>query len=428
MKKLVNHFKIFLKRFVKILSAQWLVSSPTTLAKAIFVYADANVVGGDTNHGANHFKIFTKLLYLLPLTLCLLPNQTKAQILNDAATRQQISQGLDNMYSYDFKESAEIFQKIKVKYPQHPVYFTLMALQTELQYFPLKDYPAQQKVYLAYLNQSRALSETMLDKNEEDVEAIFFELATLGYLAAYDADNQEFMKSIGVAKKAYSYLKKGMTLTDKQPEFLYTSGIYNFLRIDYPETHPIIKSVIWMFADGNRKLGLQQLDLATKKTIFVKNEATFYAGYIYTKYESNPAKALIYNNLLIEKYPNNLLYQMQRTEFLTAVGRYEDAEEFVDKIIKQKGIMFQCAGTVFKGLIAERGKKDDKEAEILLQKGIKMPYDERFTKDYHALAYMGLARIAKRAGDLEKVKEYAKKAGKIAEYKSTLAEVKAMLK
>ena len=380
----------------------------------------------------NHFKIsskrFIKILYLLSIAYCLLQNEVKAQILNDAATRQQISQGLDNMYSYDFKESAEIFLKIKAKYPQHPVFYTLMAIQTELQYFPLKDYPAQQKVYLAYLNQSKALSEAMLDKNGEDIEASFFELATLGYLAAYDADNQEFMKAVGVAKKAYSHLKKGLALTDKQPEFLYSSGIYNYYRVEYPETHTMIKTVIWMFADGNKKLGLQQLDLATKKTIFVKNEATFYAGYVYTKYESNFAKALTYNNILIEKHPNNFLYQMQRTEFLTAVGRYDDAEEFTDKILRQKGLMFQCAGNIFKGLIAEKDKKDDKTAEILLLKGIKLPFDERFTKDYHALAYMGLARIAKRAGDTNKMREYAKKASKMAEYKSTLAEAKAILK
>ncbi|MDZ7900452.1 MAG: ABC transporter substrate-binding protein [Arcicella sp.] len=370
------------------------------------------------------------ILLLLIFTYCslLTPQSSQAQILNDAATRQQISQGLDNMYSYDFKESAEIFQKIKAKYPQHPVFYTLMAIQTELMYFPLKDYPAQQKTYLAYLNQSRALSEAMLDKNEEDVEATFFELATLGYLAAYDADNQEFMKAVGVAKKAYSYLKKGLVLTDKQPEFLYSSGIYNYYRVEYPETHPMIKSVIWMFADGNKKLGLQQLDLATRKTVFVKNEATFYAGYVYTKYESNFAKALTYNNILIEKHPNNLLYQMQRTEFLYAMGRYDDAEYFADKILKQRGIMFQCAGIIFKGLIAEKSKKDDKNAEILLLKGIKMPFDERFTKDYHALAYVGLARIAKRAGETNKMKEYAKKASKMAEYKSTLAEAKAILK
>ena len=375
------------------------------------------------------WSIYGKIptMYCLMISLFIV-NCSSAQILSDVTTRQQISQGLDKMYSYDFKESAEIFQKIKTKYPTHPVFYTLMSIQTELQYFPLKDYPAQQKNYLAYLNQSRNLAEAMLDKDEDDIEASFFELATLGYLAAYDADNQDFMKAVGVAKKAYSHLKRGLSLTDEQPEFLYSSGIYNYYRIEYPETHSIIKSVIWMFADGNKKLGLQQLDLATRKTIFVKNEATFYAGYIYTKYESNFAKALTYNNMLIEKYPNNLLYQMQRTEFLTAVGRFDEAEDYANKILKQKGIMFQCAGTIFKGLIAEKFKKDDKTAEMLLQKGVKMPFDERITKDYHALAYMGLARIAKRAGETDKMKEYAKKASKMAEYKVTLAEAKAMLK
>jgi hypothetical protein len=368
-----------------------------------------------------HFLFISQICLLLAFG-------SNAQILNDAVTRQQISQGLDKMYAYDFKESADIFLKIKTKYPAHPVFYTLMAIQTELQYFPLKDYPVQQKIYLAYLNQSRNFAEAMLEKNEDDIEASFFELATLGYLVAHEADNQEFMKAVGVAKKAYSYLKRGLVLTDKQPEFLYSSGIYNYYRVEYPENHPIIKTVIWMFADGNKKLGLQQLDLATRKTIFVKNEATFYAGYVHAKYESNFAKALTYNNMLIEKYPNNLLYQMQRTEFLVAVGRYNEAEEFADKIVKQKGIMFQCAGNIFKGLVAEKDKKDDKTAEILLLKGVKMPFDERLTKDYHALAYLGLARIAKRAGAVNNMKEYAKKAVKMAEYKSTLAEVKALLK
>lgn len=367
-----------------------------------------------------------KIFVLVMLSFCIF-FKSNAQILNDANTRQLISLGLDKMYSYDFKESADVFLKVKAKYPQHPVFYTLMAIQTELQYFPLKDYPNQQKVYLAYLSQSRALAEAMLDKNEEDIEANFFELATLGYLAAYDADNQEFMKAVGVAKKAYSHLKKGLELTDKQPEFLYSSGIYNYYRIEYPETHPVIKSVIWMFADGNKKLGLQQLDLATKKTIFVKTEAAFYAGYVYMKYEANPAKALYYNSMLSEKYPENLLFQMQRMDFLTALGKYDAADEIADKILKQKGVMFQCAGTIFKGLIAEKDKKDDKLAEMILQKGVKMPYDERFTKDFHGLAYMALARIAKRAGQQSKVKEYAKKASKLAEYKATLAEAKAIL-
>ncbi len=367
-------------------------------------------------------KIIT-LLLLLSISF----NISKAQILNDTNVRHQIQLGLEKMYSYDFKESTEIFQKIRTRYPTHPVSYTLMALQTELQYFPLKDYPAQQKVYLNYLIQSRNLAEAMLDKEEDDIEANFFELATLGYIAAYDADNQEFMKAVGVAKKAYSYLKKGLEWTEKQPEFLFSSGIYNYYRVEYPETHALIKPFMFFFADGNKKLGLQQLDLATRKTIFVKNEATFYAGYVYMKYEGTPTKALHYNTMLIEKFPDNLLYQMQRAEILTALNKFEEADDYVAKLQKQKGIMFQCAASIFKGIQLERQHKDD-QAEAYLIKGVKMPYDERFTKDYHALAYLSLAKIERRKGNQDKAKEYVKKCLKIAEYKSTTAEAKAFLK
>lgn len=367
-----------------------------------------------------------KTLFILLLGY-LLPNFTQAQVLTDAQVRTLVQTGLEKMYSYDFKESAETFAKIKAKYPHHPAYYLLMALHTELQYFPLKDYPAQQKNYLAYLNQSRALAEEMLEKNEDDTEANFFELAVLGYLAAFDADNQDFMKAVGVAKKAYSFMKKALVSNEKQHEFLYSSGIYNYYRIEYPETHTLIKPFMFFFADGNKKLGLQQLDLATKKTLFVKHEALIYAGYVYMKYESNPHKALYYNTFLYEKYPENLLFSMQRTDFLVATGKYEEGEEIAQKLLKQKSVMFQCAGTIFKGLIAEKAHKDDKTAEAYLLKGVKMPYDERFTKDYHGLAYVALARIAKRAGQANKVKEYAKKAIKMAEYKSTVAEAKALL-
>ncbi len=365
---------------------------------------------------------------IVALFLLLYKFNISAQILNNESTKKAISTGLDKMYSYDFSESNEIFNQLKAKYPQHPLSYLLHAIQLELQFFPLKDHPLQQKVYLANLHLSKAWSEKLLEKNEDDIEANYFMLATLGYLAAYNADNQEYLKAVGVAKKAYSFLKKGLVWCNKEPEFLYTSGIYNYYRISYPETHPMIKPVIWMFADGDKKLGLKQLELASQKAIFVKTEATFYAGYVYMKYENNPSKALTFNNLIINKYPNNLLFQMQRAELLTSSGKYQEALPFSDLLTKQKSVMFQCAGLVFKGIITEKDKKDDKQAEIMYQKATQMPFDERFTKDYHALAYLGIARIAKRQGNREKMKANINKALKIAEYASTVKEAESLFK
>lgn len=129
-------------------------------------------------------------------------------------------------------------------------------------------------------------------------------------------------------------MKIGLLNSDKQPEFLYSSGVYNYYRICYPEIHPILKPFMFFFADGNKKLGLAQLE-AGIKTVFVKNESLFYIGYIYNKYEGTPAKGLPFSLELTKKFPNNHWYSLQRAELLSLTGNYEGANEFIEKLEKQ---------------------------------------------------------------------------------------------
>jgi len=52
------------------------------------------------------------------------------------------------------------------------------------------------------------------------------------------------MKAVSYARKAYAFMKIGIKNTERQPEFLYSSGIYNYYRVAYPELHPIIKPLM----------------------------------------------------------------------------------------------------------------------------------------------------------------------------------------
>ena len=287
----------------------------------------------------------------------LFQNQNFAQILEDTAAKQWISEGLDKMYNYEFKEAAEHFAKVKAKYPKHPAYPMLMAIATEMQYFPLKENPTQAKAYLNYLSTALTAAQVIIDKNEDDVEGTFFMMIIQGFQGAYAADNSGVLDALGPAKRAYSHLKRGMKLVNQEPEFLFACGLYNYYRIAYPETHTILKPFMWFFMSGDKKLGLQQMDLATKKALFTKIEALFYIGYVQMKYEANPAKTLAYNNLLAEKYPNNLLFQMQRAEALAALGKYAEAEPIARNLAKLKNPMFGIAGFTFAGIAQEKGQR-----------------------------------------------------------------------
>lgn len=358
------------------------------------------------------------------LLLLLFTFSLEAQILQDPTAKAQITQGLNQLYQYNFKESSAVFNSLKAKYPQHPAPYLLLAMQWEQQYFPLKDHPAQGKNYLAHLEKAFELAQNQYNKNENDLEASFFCTASLGFLAAYEADEHNFMKVVSYAKQAYSFLKIGLKSTEKQPEFLFSTGMYNYYSVAYPELHPVLKPFMFLFQEGNKRLGLIQLEAGTKRTTFVKNECLFYMGYVQNKYEGNPVKALAYNQILSENYPNNHWYLLQRAELLTLTGKFEDAEPFIEKLEALKSGYYTGAAYSLRGLREEVERKDLNKAEFWYTKAIALPFEERLTKDIRGLAYLGLARIAYRQKKLYLFRKYLRESADFIEYKNSLIEYK----
>jgi hypothetical protein len=352
---------------------------------------------------------------------------TFAQLLNDNDSKQLIIKGLDKLYNYEFKEADSFFQKVKIKYPKHPVTPLLSALQLQWQNLPVEQNPKILNQYILLLEKCQTLAEPLLNDASRKAEGTFFLVASHGYIALVLNDKKEQVKAANEARKAYSYLKDGRKWTEKNPEFLFTSGLYNFYRIQYPETHPIVKPIMLFLEDGNKKLGIQQLEQAVQKSVFSRIEAAYYLTGVNLKYESNYAKALVYSTWLHEKYPNNLLYRMRHAETLVANGKYDDAVPLIQILKKNNAKEYQLAGNLFEGQIAEKAKKNDKQAYDLYTIVLKMYPSDRYTNDYFAMAYAGLARIAHRAGNVKRAAELYNKCLDYAEYSSTTTEAKKYL-
>ncbi|MCZ2489386.1 hypothetical protein [Aquirufa antheringensis] len=350
--------------------------------------------------------------------------RSQAQILQDPTAKAQITAGLTNLYQYDFRESAAIFNSLKAKYPRHPAPYLLLAMQWEQQYFPLKDHPAQGKNYLAHLEKAFELGKEMAERDENDLEASFFCTASLGFLAAYEADQHNFMRVVSYAKQAYSFLKIGLKNTDKQPEFLYSTGMYNYYSVAYPDLHPVLKPFMFLFQDGNKRVGLTQLEAGTRRTTFVKNECLFYMGYVQNKYEGNPLRALAYNQILSDNFPNNHWYLLQRAELLTLAGKFEEAEPFIEKMEVLKTPYYTGAAYTLRGMREEVERKDLNKAESWYLKSIAFPFEERLTKDIRGLAYLGLTRIAYREKKPHLFRKYLRISEDFIEYKNSLIEHK----
>ena len=359
------------------------------------------------------------------LISCLsLPLPAPAQVLTDPAAQQTILKTLDAVYNMEFAEADVLIQQIQARYPQHPIGPILRATELELQYLPLHENKVATAQFFQAVNQGLSLAKKILDKNENDPEGVFFALTAHSYLASLHNNKSESLKAVGESKKAYNYLRDGFTLMDKNPDFYFTTGLYNYYIERYPMDHSIVKPFMFFFEDGNMAQGLKQLDIASKKGIFMRAVANYYLAHICLKHEMNPGRAAVYTKYLADKYPNNPLFGMSNAEALLLAGRYAEARPYVQRLKQMPNKLAPLAVSTFTGMLAEQADKNDAEATNAYEMALRLPVNDPYTKEYQAFAYAGLARIAARANDRNRAKIYYKKALAVGQYKALIREAK----
>jgi tetratricopeptide (TPR) repeat protein len=348
-----------------------------------------------------------------------------AQLLNDPASIRMIQNSLDDIYNYNFEEAEKINAQIEAKYPNHPVNYILDSFVLYWRYLPIKDNAVKSKEYIQKLNQCLVAINKKFGKDSRDPEAVFYTMVARGYMAMLYNYRGELLNAAGEGKKAYNALTEGLNLISKNPEFYFTAGMYNYYVEMYPEEHPIIKPVMWFFKKGDKALGLKQIETGTKLGTITKAESCYYLARIYLKHEGKADRAVVFAQKLIDLYPQNVIYRMTHIESLLLSGNYEQALPGITLLRKYTNSFYPLAWHTFQGVIQEKDEKNDAAAQREYLLALKTPFDDQYTKEYYAMSYAGLARIAHRAGDRAKARAYYKKCLEKSEYVLTVNEAKA---
>ncbi len=354
------------------------------------------------------------LLFISVVVVSQLP--CKAQFLNDEKNKELTIKGLDFLYNQQFDLSKEILNTVKSTYPQHPVKFLLNALELQWQFVPIDKNPEVLKQYITELNKCITAAKVIYKNPKHKKEATFFLLAAHGFIALSNNYQKEYFDAVSEAKKVHTFFNEGKKYKNENPEFLFASGLYNFYRVQYPESHPIVKPVTMFFETGNKTLGLQELENSYKKSIFSRTEAALHLININIKYESNFKKSLVYSTILHSKYPNNYIFKIKHIENLLLNGEFEAAISFNEQLKSRKDKVSQLSTFVFAGYKEEHADKNLQGALTNYAKALKIPHDNRYTKEYHGIAYLGMARIFVKQKDLVKAKAFYKQCLQTAEY------------
>lgn len=270
-------------------------------------------------------------------------------------------------------DSANVYiNRLEKKLPDHPVIPMMRALTIVWEYIPMIDENIFRKIKYQ-LDHTIKLAKTK-DPDSKKPEVYFFAMSANALLAEFYASQHESpMKIASVASNVYSYMKKGFEETEKHPQFLLTTGLYNYFRERYPEKHPIYKSVVWMFRSGDKKLGIQQLIASSKQPFMVRVEAMIYLSYIYLRFDNNPYQAQQYMGKLCREYPNNYYAKAKYLEAFANPKHFHRAPlKLIDQLLKHHVKYYQMAGYTFKGYHEEIVKKNPVQAKVYYVKALKI--------------------------------------------------------
>ena len=275
--------------------------------------------------------------------------------------------------------------------------------------------------FLSLLEKSYSISETMLLDDPENAEAVFFELFAKAFYVMFWADNGKPVKVFPYLNSLYKQTVAGFSLKEKYNEFCFTTGLYNYYIMAYPEKHPIYKPVALLFRKGDKEYGINQLKFCAENSIFLRVEARFFLSLINLNFENNIKEASAQASLLYREFPNNSIYTALYAQLLMLDNKFPLADVLINHLENKKDEYSIMMAYILRAIYLEKYNKKYDEAFSKFEKGYKSSQQfGELAKYYTAMSLMGMGRYYQRQSDFSAANRLFKNARSLCSYENII--------
>ena len=284
-------------------------------------------------------------------------DDTNASALNQEIDRLRV-EGFNLLYDLEYTTARERFLKMTKLAPDHPAGFLYLANNLWLEtlaasrrlntsvytsgsfYEQDKDEdrsdPKRDRNFGNLIGQAISLAKARLQKNTDDVEALYYYASALGLRASYQVTvKRSFRKALGDANESIKLHKKVVKLDPDYVDSYLSIGLYEYV-ID---TLPMLWRTLARLAglSGSRKRGIEQLEMVVAKGKYTQDDARVVLIGLYGK-ERKPERALEMISYLANKYQHNYLFGVERAGMLYTMSRTEEGAQAYGELLKDARI------------------------------------------------------------------------------------------
>jgi len=226
--------------------------------------------------------------------------------------------------------------------------------------------------FLSELDRVIDLCDKRLEKDENDLAALFFKGGALGFQGRLHGNREDWVKAANAGREALPIVQRAYALASENDDILLGIGIYNYYAAVVPEQYPFVKPLMILFPRGDREKGLTQLRAASEKARYAKIEATYFLMLALQNIEKRNSEALELAAKLHASFPNNVVFHRYVGRCSAAMGDWEEMHRAFTEVlgrVKEKRVGYD--------MLSER------EANYYL--GL---YEMQFSRYDQALAYL----------------------------------------
>ena len=267
-------------------------------------------------------------------------------------------EGNDALYNLDYQAARERYVRMTKMAPDHPAGYVNLANNLWLEtlnasrrlltsVYSSGSFYAQdaeedevnkkrEREFNELVKQALAVSKARLDKNPQDVEALYYSAAAQGLRAGYSVSvKRSFRKAIGDANGSVKIQKRVIKLDPNYTDAYLSIGLYEYVIDSLPFFWRTLARLAGL--SGSKKRGMEQLEQVVAKGKYAADDARVLLIGIYGR-EGKPDRALELISQLANKYPRNYLFGVERAAMLFKMNRTDEANRAFAEMVKDERI------------------------------------------------------------------------------------------
>ena len=221
----------------------------------------------------------------------------------------RVDEGIKQIYNIKFTEAETTFRSLIADYPEKPAGRFFLAMIDWWKILVDIDNEIHDEIFFQKLEDVIYQCDQILDKNPDNVEALFFKGGSIGFRGRLRAVRESWLKAADDGREALPIVEQAASLDPNNMDVQLGFGIYNYYADVIPNEFPMIKPLMIFFPNGDKEKGIQQLKNTAFNGKFAKYEARYFLMTLYYRYENNPMVAYDYAKLLSDDFPDNPVFE-----------------------------------------------------------------------------------------------------------------------